>query len=95
MVLLHATLENLIRSGSEELLPGAAADVLNPVVLDSDRSPLASCMKRRHLIVHRADKNPARSRGRRTPRTEHLRKETVEGWVDAVEDVYSRILGAL
>jgi len=156
VVLLHATLEDLIRSSSEELLPEASPDVLNqigfpegpdktktkftlgelhpykgrtvddvirtavqtrlqrsnynsvdelaaalarigfdPTVLDPDQPTLDSYMRRRHLIVHRADKNPAPARGRGIPLTLHLPKETVETWVGAVEGVGSRIIAAL
>ncbi|MBL4685700.1 MAG: hypothetical protein JKY37_13990 [Nannocystaceae bacterium] len=156
VVLLHASLEDLIRSSSEALLPSASRDVLNEigfpdgpdqtktkftlgelhaykgqtideliraavharlqrsnygsvaevaaalerigvdrVVLDPDQPILEPIMKRRHLIVHRADKNPVSTRGRGILLTVHLPKETVSSWVGTVERVGARILGAL
>ena len=155
-VLLHASLEDLIRTSSEELLPEASEEVLNkigfpdgpdktkekfslgelhshkgktvgelireavqarlqrsnynrvtevaaaleriglaPSVLDPDQDTLESIMKRRHLIVHRADKNPVPRRGRGIPLTVHLPKSTVETWVAVVEAVGKRIVDAL
>ncbi|MCA9643932.1 MAG: hypothetical protein H6718_16160 [Polyangiaceae bacterium] len=156
VVLLHATLEDVIRTSSEEILPAASEEVLNeigfpdgqdktkpkftlgelhpfrgrsvddlireavrarlqrsnynsvtevaaalnriglkPTVLDPDQDEMESLMKRRHLIVHRADKNPLPRRGRGVPLTVHLPKLTVETWVDMVEGVGGRIVGAL
>lgn len=68
---------------------------IDPGVLSPDQPMLDSYVRRRHLIVHRADNNPAPARGRGIPRTVHLPKETVETWVGAVEAVGARIVGAL
>lgn len=156
VVLLHATLEDVIRATSEELLPGAGADVLDeigfpdgvdktkpkftlgelhaykggtvdeliraavrarlqrsnynsvgevsgalgrvglsPNLLDPNQAALESIMRRRHLIVHRADKNPDPRRGRGVPLTVHLPKTTVQTWVNVVESVGTSIVGAL
>jgi hypothetical protein len=156
VVLLHATLEDLIRTSSEELLPEASPDVLNkigfpdgpdktkekftlgelhpykgravdevirdavqarlqrsnynnvsevagaleriglrPTLLDHDQDQIESLMKRRHLIVHRADKRPLRQPGRGSPLAEHLPRTTEDTWVAMIESVGGRILDAL
>jgi len=68
---------------------------LEPAVLDSDQAELECIMKRRHLIVHRADKSSASTRGRGILLTVHLAKPTVEAWVRVVEAVGTRIVDAL
>ena len=156
VVLLHASLEDLIRSSSERLLPHAAKQVLDMIgfpdgpgpnktkfslgelnqyrslsvdeviqkavqaslmrsnynsvselsaalqrigmdanLLSPHQVTIESMMKRRHLIVHRADKNPMAGQGRGTPRTQHLRKTTVNHWVKVIEAVGTRIASAL
>lgn len=155
MVLLHATLEDVIRTGSEELLPLGGRDVLNevgfpdgdetkqkftlgelcpyrgrtvddvireavrtrlqrsnynsvkeaasalqrigldPKLLGPNQDEIESLMKRRHLIVHRGDKNPLPQRGRGVPLTTHLPKATVVAWVGVVEAAGEQIVAAL
>ena len=64
-------------------------------VLNPDQATLESIMKRRHLIVHRADKNPNPQRGRGVLLTQHLPKSTAETWTATIEGVGTRIVNAL
>lgn len=155
VVLMHASLEDVLRSASEGLLAGRGPEVLKDVglpvggqmmqkfslgdlsgfrgrtvddviqsavsaslqrsnynsvsevantlrslginrnVLDPDGSLLESMMRRRHLIVHRADTDPSRQANRGVPRTQHLSKSTTETWATAVDSVGRRIIAAL
>lgn len=69
---------------------GLSRDLLEPY-----QSALQTMMKRRHLIVHRADKDPTRVPGRGARRTAHLSESTVERWIDAVSTVGDNIVEAL
>jgi len=156
VVLLHASLEDLVRSSSEELLPLQDAEVLNEIgfpdgsdktkakftlgelhpyrgltvddlirkavaarlqrsnynnvselsaalqriglaasILDPHQGTLESIMKRRHLIVHRADKNPLFEPGQGVPSVQHLGRSTVDTWTTVVSDVGTRVVEAL
>lgn len=156
VVLLHASLEDLVRSSSEELLPLQDADVLNEIGFPdgSDRTKakftlgelhafkgstvdevirkavvtrlqrsnynnvseltaalqrigvdvstlaphqgtLESIMKRRHLIVHRADKNPLIEPGQGIPTVQPLGRSTVDTWTAVVSDVGTKVIEAL
>lgn len=159
VVMLHATLEDLIRSSSGYLLPLASAEILDEIgfptsasgqagtqskatlgVLEPFRGqtvndvirhavrarlqrsnynnatevstalarigvptpPIAHHMatlevmiRRRHLIVHRADNVPSRIPGRGIRRTEHLQKATIVSWTTTVRAVGNEIIEAL
>lgn len=156
VVLLHASLEDLVRSSSEILLPHAGASVLkeigfpdgpektkekftlgdlyaykgqsvdalirtavqtslqrsnygnvsevsaalrrvglDPNLLDPDQATLDAMMKRRHLIVHRADKAPTRSSRPKASRVVHLPRYTVDIWIAAVVRAGEKIVSAL
>jgi len=156
VVLLHASLEDLVRSSSEELLPLQDADVLNEIgfpdgsdrtkakftlgelhaykgltvddlirkavatrlqrsnynnvselsaalqrigvnvsALDPHQGTLESIMKRRHLIVHRADKNPLIEPDQGIPTVQPLGRSTVDTWVAVVSNVGTKVISAL
>lgn len=157
IVLLHASLEDVVRSASERLLPHSERRVLDDIgfpdgpektkqkfslgdlhafkgqtvddviqaavstslqrsnynsvaeiagalerigikpqdVLEPHQATLEAFIKRRHLIVHRADKKPTVQRGRGVRLTQHLSKTTAENWLSVVSDVGRRIIAAL
>ena len=156
VVLLHASLEDLIRSSSEHLLPLAGVDVLDEIgfptpegrnadrirlgalapfrgdkvsdviraavsarlqrsnynsanevgyalerigvsrgVLSPDEATLEALMKRRHLIVHRADKDPTMLPGQGSALAQTLSKSTALAWIDTVDGVGGRIAASL
>lgn len=155
VVLLHASLEDLLRSTSEHLLPRQGPTVLDEVgfpagpdrtkskftlgelhpfkgrtvdeviqaavsarlqrasfnnvsevagtlermglsrsLLDPDQTRVEAMIKRRHLIVHRADRDRA-SDGAGVPLTSPIAKSTVDRWRSAVLDVGHRVILAL
>lgn len=157
IVLLHASLEDVVRSASERLLPHCGRKILDDIgfpdgpektkpkfslgdlhaykgqsvddliqaavstslqrsnynsvaeiagalerigikpqdVLDPHQATLEAFIKRRHLIVHRADKSPFLKRGRGVRFTQHLSKATAESWLNVVADVGRKIISAL
>lgn len=156
IVLLHASLEDIVRSASERLLPFRGPDVLSELafpdsaergktkfslgdlhpyrgqsvdeviraavvsslqrsnynsvaeiaaalrrigldagLLDPDQASLEAFLRRRHLIVHRADVNPFRARKRGVRFTQHLSKATAEQWLTIVSNIGSRIIAAV
>jgi hypothetical protein len=151
VVFLHATLEDLLRSSAEQLLPNASAETLsqipfpgalhrrttfnlgdlasfrghgvdeiiaNAVTAYLDKSTfnnpgdvksllaamglgttwvdplaarLAALMSRRHLIVHRADRNESIGSGHH--RASSISRSAVEAWIDTVGRFGSDLLG--
>ncbi len=93
-----AVITSLQRSNYNSVAEVAAALErigIDPGVLDPDQATLESIIKRRHLIVHRADKNPDPKRGRGVLMTQHLPKSTAETWIQTITGVGTRILNAL
>lgn len=68
---------------------------MQPNALQSHEADLQAMMRRRHLIVHRADKAPNRIPGRGIRRTQHLKRQTVQTWLDTVVAVGRKIIGGL
>ena len=62
-------------------------------LLGEDGGFIAALMSRRHQIAHRADRNPARGRGRR--RVRPLSKPVVVSWIAAIERVGGRMIAQL
>lgn len=78
--------------------PGEVDSVLQRIglattVFDPYRDTLGPMMKRRHWIVHRADRNTATGRGHHRART--LQQTTVEAWSEALRnfgaDVFAKL----
>jgi hypothetical protein len=100
-----STVDDLIaRSVSEHLErsnfndPGEVDAVLQRVglstkLLDPYRDKLGPMMKRRHWIVHRADRNTAPGNGQHAARS--LDKVTVETWTTAVKEFGAVVLAQL
>jgi hypothetical protein len=91
-----SVLENLERSNFND--PGEVAGVLERVglqrtLLDPYRDKLGPMMKRRHWIVHRADRNTATGRGHHAART--LQQAAVEAWRDALQQFGSDVFEQL
>ena len=73
---------------------GALARVgLPTTLLDGYRDKLGPMMKRRHWIVHRADRNNASGRGHHVALT--LQQPAVEAWSNAVEGFGNAIFAQL
>ena len=100
-----STIDDLISESVEAYLersnfndPGEVDYVLDRIGLkkalfDPYRDKLGPMMKRRHWIVHRADRNTAYGRGHHAART--LQQTTVEAWADALRrfgtDVFAKL----
>lgn len=67
--------------------------VLPTTLLDPYRDKLGPMMKRRHWIVHRADRNTASGRGHHAARP--LQQAAVENWSQAVEQFGKDVLAKL
>ena len=65
--------------------PGDVKRVLGAVGLqvDHDWTGLSAMMRRRHQIVHQADKNPEHGPWGK-PRTQLIRQDVVESWIKAI-----------
>jgi hypothetical protein len=61
--------------------------------LDTHGADLASMMKRRHWIVHRADRNSGQGQGQFAAQS--LRPDTVKAWVASVETFGKAVLALL
>jgi len=95
-VIARSVVDHLERSNFND--PGEVDGVLERVgltttLLDPYRDRLGPMMKRRHWIVHRADRNTATGRGQHAALG--LQKDTVEKWRDAVEQFGSDVLAKL
>lgn len=100
-----STVDDLIsRSVSDHLErsnfndPGEVAAVLEriglmPSLLDPYRGKLGPLMKRRHWIVHRADRNTATGSGQHAALG--LQKATVETWLNAVRQFGTCVLNQI
>lgn len=88
--------ENLERSNFND--PGEVDDVLERIglqksLLDPYRDKLGPMMKRRHWIVHRADRSTATGHGQSAPR--HLDQASVESWSTALTQFGAAVLANL
>ena len=72
--------------------PGAVKRTLSAVGLqiDHDWSGLSAMMRRRHQIVHQADKNPEHGTWGK-PKTQLIRQGVVEGWIEIVGALVRKI----
>jgi hypothetical protein len=100
-----STVDDLIAQSVESYLersnfndPGEVDQVLvriglTSALFDPYRDKLGPMMKRRHWIVHRADRNTAAGRGHHAART--IQQTTVEAWSDALSnfgtDVFDKL----
>ena len=78
--------------------PGEVAAVLErigllPSLLDPYRGKIGPLMKRRHWIVHRADRNTATGSGQHAALG--LQKATVETWLNAVKQFGTSVLNQI
>jgi hypothetical protein len=95
-LIARSVLENLERSNFND--PGEVEGVLEriglpKVLLDPYRDKLGPMMKRRHWIVHRADRNTATGRGHHAAHA--LQQETVEVWSEALKQFGAGVLARL
>jgi hypothetical protein len=99
------TVDDLIRSSVEEHLRGSnygnvgeVKKLLSQVGVDGEQLPvdygqLAALMSRRHLIVHRADRNEVGGRGQH--RAMGINRPTVDEWTSAVEAFTAEVLARM
>jgi hypothetical protein len=95
-LIARSVLENLERSNFND--PGEVEGVLEriglpKVLLDPYRDKLGPMMKRRHWIVHRADRNTATGRGQHA--THALQQAAVETWSEALKQFGADVLARL
>lgn len=95
-LIARSVVENLERSNFND--PGDVEAVLDRIglsrnVLDPYRDKLGPMMKRRHWIVHRADRNTATGMGHHSALA--LQQPAVEKWSDAVRQFGTDVLNAL
>jgi len=95
-LIARSVLENLERSNFND--PGEVEGVLERiglprVLLDPYRDKLGPMMKRRHWIVHRADRNTATGRGHHAAGT--LQQAAVEAWSEALRQFGADVLARL
>lgn len=95
-LIARSVLENLERSNFND--PGEVEGVLeriglSKVLLDPYRDKLGPMMKRRHWIVHRADRNTAMGRGHHVPLA--LQQAAVEAWNEALKQFGADVLARL
>jgi hypothetical protein len=95
-LLARSVLENLERSNFND--PGEVEGVLERIglskaLLDPYRDKLGPMMKRRHWIVHRADRNTATGRGHHAAGA--LQQAAVEAWSDALKQFGADVLARL
>jgi len=95
-LIARSVLENLERSNFND--PGEVDGVLeriglSKVLLDPQRDKLGPMMKRRHWIVHRADRNTAAGRGHHAARP--LQQAAVETWSEALKQFGADVLARL
>jgi len=95
-LIARSVLENLERSNFND--PGEVEGVLDriglpKVLLDPYRDKLGPMMKRRHWIVHRADRNTATGRGHHAARA--LQQAAVEEWSEALKQFGTNVLAQL
>ena len=65
----------------------------DPTLVDAHANLIAAMMKRRHWIVHRADRTEMRGRGHHGARS--IRRADVENWIQTVGTLGSNVLVAL
>ncbi|MFS8071293.1 MAG: hypothetical protein ACMG6S_33405 [Byssovorax sp.] len=95
-LIARSVMENLERSNFND--PGEVEGVLEriglpKVLLDAHRDKLGPMMKRRHWIVHRADRNTAAGRGHHAARA--LQQAAVEAWRDALKQFGADVMARL
>ena len=99
------TVDDVIRDAVTDYLkrsnynnPGEVAKLLESVGLDKELigntgGSLGAMMSRRHMIVHRADKNPISGSGHHIASS--LNKRMVESWLNTVEEFGFRVIANL
>ena len=95
-IIRRSVLQSLERSNFND--PGEVEGVLERIglptsLLDPYRNSLGPMMKRRHWIVHRADRNTATGRGQHTALA--LQQAAVEAWRDALTGFATDVLARL
>lgn len=95
-VLANSIERHLERSNYNTVDEVAAALVrvgFNVAILGSTGARLASMIKRRHWIAHRADRNAASGSGHHAAQS--LSRKTVEVWLEAVSEFGENVIGQL